>query len=57
MTTGRRRRDPNTRTVVRLPKKDLAESILDLAAPLIEPLGSAPAIEDARHAIELVINL
>jgi hypothetical protein len=50
-----RRRDRNSWTVVRLPERDLAESVLDLAAPLLERLGPAPAIDDARAAVELAV--
>jgi hypothetical protein len=50
-----RRRDPNSWTVVRLPERDLAEVVLELAAPLLERLGLAPSIEDARGAIDLAI--
>ncbi len=57
MARARRRRDPYTRTVVRLPERDLAESILHLAAPLLDPLGPTPPIDEARRAIEAAINL
>jgi len=50
-----RRRDPNSWTVVRLPERDLAEVVLELAAPLLERLGPAPSIEDARGAIDLAV--
>ena len=36
MTARRKQRDPYTRTVVRLPERALAESILHLAAPLLD---------------------
>ena len=52
-----RKRDPNTRTVVRLPERELSESVLHLAEPLLEPLGSAPAPDDVRRALEVAINL
>jgi hypothetical protein len=51
-----RRRDPNSWTVVRLPERDLAEVILELAAPLLERLGPAPSIEDARGALALAVT-
>ena len=51
-----RRRDPNSRTVVRLPERDLAESVLELAAPLLESLGPAPAIDNARAAVALAVT-
>ena len=54
--TRRRGRDPNPRTVVRLPEQALAERALDLAAPLIERLGSAPAPDDVHRAVELAIT-
>ncbi|MBI2897938.1 MAG: hypothetical protein HYY06_30545 [Deltaproteobacteria bacterium] len=57
MTTRRRRRDPYTRTVVRLPERDLAESILYLAEPLLEPLGPTPPLDEARRAIGLAIDV
>lgn len=50
-----RRRDPSSWTVVRLPERDLADVILELAAPLLERLGPAPSIEGARGAIELAV--
>jgi hypothetical protein len=55
--TRRSRRDPYSRTVVRLPERDLAESILDLAAPLLQPLGATAAPDEARCVIEVAINL
>ncbi|HMJ13550.1 MAG TPA: hypothetical protein VK524_19155 [Polyangiaceae bacterium] len=51
MTTKRNRRDPYSWTVVRLPERDLAERVLELAAPLLERLGPAPAIDDGRAAM------
>lgn len=51
-----RRRDPNSRTVVRLPERDLAESVLELAAPLLESLGPASAIDDARATVALAVT-
>jgi hypothetical protein len=53
MTRGR---DPNSWTVVRLPERDLAELILELAAPLLDRLGPTPTIEDARGAIDLAVT-
>jgi hypothetical protein len=50
-----RRRDPNSWTAVRLPERDLAEVVLELAAPLLERLGPAPSIEDARGAVDLAV--
>jgi hypothetical protein len=43
--------------VVRLPERDLAESLLHLATPLLERLGPTPPVDDARTAIELAIKL
>lgn len=57
MTTKRSRRDPHSRTVVRLPERDLAESILDLAAPLLEPLGPAAPPGEVRPALDLAVKL
>ncbi len=55
-TARRRRRDPYTRTVVRIPEQALDECVLDLAAPLLERLGTAPEPEAVRNAIELAIT-
>jgi hypothetical protein len=43
--------------VVRLPQRDLAESIVHLAAPLLESLGPTPSVGEARRAISLTIDL
>jgi len=51
-----RRRDPYSWTVVRLPERDLAELVFELAAPLLEKLGPAPALDDARAAIALAVS-
>ena len=50
------RRDPNSWTVALLPERDLAELVLELAAPLLERLGPAPAVDDARAAIALAVS-
>jgi hypothetical protein len=50
-----RRRDPYSWSVVRLPQGDLAELVVDLAAPLIAKLGPAPAVEEVRAAFALVV--
>lgn len=50
------RRDPNSWTVVRLPERDLAALVLELAAPLLEKLGPAPAVDDARAAVALTVS-
>lgn len=51
-----RRRDPNSSTVVRLPERDLAEVVLELAAPLLERLGPAPAIDETRPVVALAVT-
>lgn len=53
--TRRRRRDPNTRTVVRIPEQALHERVLDLATPLLERSGPDPEPQAVRGAIELAI--
>lgn len=50
------RRSPNSWTTVRLPERELAASILELAEPLLGGLGPAPSIEEARAAIELAVG-
>lgn len=50
------RRDPHSWTTVRLPERDLAELVLELAAPLIERLGPAPSVDDTRAAIALAVS-
>ncbi|MFI5300820.1 MAG: hypothetical protein ACHREM_22285 [Polyangiales bacterium] len=42
---------------MRLPERDLADSVIDLAAPLLQPLGPTPPIEDARRAIDIAIRV
>jgi hypothetical protein len=49
------RRDAYSWTVVRLPERDLAELVLELATPLLEKLGAAPAIDDARAMVALAV--
>jgi hypothetical protein len=51
-----KRRNPNSWTVVRLPERDLTEVVLELAAPLLERLGPAPAIDDARAVVALAVT-
>ncbi|MBK7399625.1 MAG: hypothetical protein IPJ34_26045 [Myxococcales bacterium] len=48
---------PLTRTFIFVPERKMSETILDFAAPLLEPLGPVPALADARGAIELAINV
>lgn len=55
MSPRSRRRDPNTRTVARIPDEALDERVLDLAAPLLERLGTDPATEALHGTIELTI--
>jgi hypothetical protein len=51
-----RRRDPYSRTVVRLPERDLSEAVLEFAMPLLEGLGPSPTIHDARAAVALAVT-
>lgn len=55
--TRRRARDPWTRMVVNLPERALSDCILDLGTPLLDLLGPTPGLDEARHAIGLVIDL
>lgn len=50
------RRNPYSWTSVRLPERDLAEVVLELAAPLLERLGPSPAIDEARAAVSLAVT-
>jgi hypothetical protein len=56
MTTKRSSRDPYTTTVVRLPERALSESILHLAAPLLDPPGPAQSSDEVHRALELAIK-
>lgn len=56
MTTTRVTRDRDTWSVVRLPERDLGEIVLALAAPLLEKIGPAPRLDDARPVIELAVT-
>lgn len=56
MTTTRVTDRDSWTVLERLPERDLAEVILDLAAPLLEKLGPAPRSDDARAAIELAVT-
>lgn len=51
-----RRRDPHSYTRIRLPERDLAELVLELAAPLLADLGASPPIEAARRTLDVVIT-
>lgn len=51
------KRRAGTRTVIFVPERKLSETILDFAAPLLEPLGSTPEIAEARRAVELAISV
>lgn len=50
------RKYPYSRTFVRLPERDLAEVILDVAKPLLEKLGSTPTTEHTHNAIALAVT-
>jgi hypothetical protein len=50
------RRDPYSWTVVRLPERDLSELVLELAAPMLERLDPAPAVDDARAAVAMAVS-
>ncbi len=50
------RPDPHSRFVVRLPESDLAELVLDVAAPLLERLGPTPPLDAARDVLALTIE-
>lgn len=52
----RRRRSLYSWTSVRLPERPLDACVLELAAPLLERLGAAPSMEEARAAIELAVT-
>ncbi len=53
--TKRQRRDPYTQIRAVVPERKLSESLLDLAAPLLESLGPVPERDEALRAIELAI--
>lgn len=42
--------------MIRLPERDLADSVLDLASPLLAALGPTPSPDDARSAIEVAVG-
>jgi len=44
-----------TWTTVRLPERELGETILDVAAPMLAGLGTAPTAERTREALALVV--
>lgn len=50
-----RRHNPNYWTLVTLPERDLAEVVLEFAAPLLERCGPSPSIDDARAAVGLAV--
>jgi hypothetical protein len=50
------RRDRHSRTIVGLPERDLAELVVELAAPLLERLGPTPADDDMRSVIALAVS-
>ena len=43
--SGRRKRAPGSRTVIFVPARELSGSILELAAPLLDPLVAVSAGE------------
>lgn len=43
-------------TSVRLPERDLAEIILEVASPLLAELGTASTVEQARDVLALVVS-
>ncbi len=57
MAPRRSTRDLYSWTEVRLPERSLSESVLDLAAPLLERLGSDPAPAEARATIAYAIEI
>ncbi len=46
-----------TRTVIVVPERKLSETILDFAAPLLEPFGPAPELDEARRVVALAISV
>lgn len=56
MTASRVSSDSYTTTVVRLPERELAEVVLELAQPVIEKLGTRRSPDDVRAALELVVT-
>ncbi|MBK8482379.1 MAG: hypothetical protein IPL40_14640 [Proteobacteria bacterium] len=46
----------NSWTSVRLPEADLADVVLEVAAPLLSDLGSGAPLEQAREALALVVS-
>lgn len=49
-------RDPYSWTELRLPENDLADLVIAFASPLIDRLGPAPALDDARAAVEQAVT-
>jgi hypothetical protein len=56
MTKKRTAAQPHTRTFIFVPERKMSETILDFAAPVLEPLGPVPELEEARRALEFAIN-
>jgi hypothetical protein len=56
MTKKRTAAQLHTRTFIFVPERKRSETILDFAAPVLEPLGPVPALDEARRAIEFAIN-
>ena len=55
--TMRKSRSPYSWTAVRLPDRELSDSVLDFAAPLLERLGDAPAPDAVRGVVALAIEV
>ncbi len=56
MTKKRAANQPHTRTFIFVPERKMSETILEFGAPVLEPLGPVPELEEARRAIEFAIN-
>ena len=56
MTTPRVSSDRYTTTAVRLPERELADVVLEIAQPVLEKLGPAPSLDHVRAAIELTVT-
>jgi hypothetical protein len=41
---------------MRLPERDLTDTVVQLAAPLLERLGPVPAVDDARATVALAVT-
>lgn len=56
MTTRRRRRDPNSWTIVKLPERALSDVVLELATPLLAKLGAAATVDERRVVVGLAVT-